>query len=108
MSQGCGRHSVTVVVSLVPNWIASLRHTWEIFSGKTQLKATCVLVNVDANSAGISLVIKFRKLRSVDSETKGRGRRGQGAEKELLVLLLKRMLQTACVCSACTSAVSNQ
>lgn len=55
-SQDCGRHGITVVVSLVPNWIASLRHVWEDFNGKTtQLKATCMLVNLDANSAGISL-----------------------------------------------------
>lgn len=40
--------------------------------GKRQLKATCVLLNLDVNSAGISLMIKFRKLRSVDSEIKGR------------------------------------
>lgn len=40
--------------------------------GKHQLKATCMLVNLDANCAGISVVIKFKKLRSVGSETKGR------------------------------------
>lgn len=61
-----------MVVSLVPNWIASFRHVWEVFSRKTPVKTTCVLVNLDVNSAGISLVKKLRKLRSVDSEIKGR------------------------------------
>lgn len=59
LSQGCGRCGITVVVSLVPNRIASLRHVWEVFSGKTPVKSHLYACNLDANSAGISLVIKF-------------------------------------------------